>query len=185
MEVRKAIYHIFKKHGMGEKFTAQEPLFVWDEVSGKSVGNFTQPLLVKGQTLHVGVPNHAVQHELNMLKEKYIHKMNRKLGREELKDIKFKVTDTSRGDMEPDRGPEVDEIPLTEKEEAQIKSILSDLEQGRLKESFDRFFSKLKRIEKTREKLGWKRCKRCGVYHKDENPVCPSCCFELSGYHSR
>lgn len=181
MEVRKAIYHIFKKHGMGEKFRSQEPLFIWGEVSGETVGNFTQPLLVKSQILHVRVPNHAIQHELTMLKEKYIEKINRKLGREELKDIKFKVGDIDGEDMDSDQELVVGEITLTEKEEAELEHLLSDLEEGPLKESFTSFLRKLKRMEKTREKLGWKRCERCGVYHNSKNPVCPSCRFELSG----
>ncbi len=181
MEARKAIYHIFKKHGMGEKFRSQEPLFIWDEVSGETVGNFTQPLLVKNRVLVVRVPNHAIQHELTLLKEKYIEKINHKLDREELKDIKFKVGDINGEDMNSDPELAIDEIKLTEKEEAELERMVSDLEEGQLKDSFTHFLRKLKRMEKTRGRLGWKRCKRCGVYHKDENPLCPSCRLELSG----
>lgn len=181
MEVRKAIYYIFKKHGMGEKFRSQEPLFIWNEVSGETVSGFTQPLLVKNRVLLVRVPNHAIQHELTLLKEKYIEKINHKLAREELKDIRFTVGDINREDINSDPELAVDAIKLTEKEKAELERMVSGLEDEQLKESFTHFLRKLKKIEKTRKKLGWEKCERCGVYHKDENSLCPSCRLELFG----
>lgn len=180
MEMRKSLKRIFKRHGMGKEYLRQEPLFLWEKVSGETIGGVTSPLQVKNHILYVQVPNHAMQHELNMLKEGYIERINERLGRDELKDIKFKVGYSNGSETDSsDKKLNLDEISLSYQETAELNEILDELEEGRLKETFLRLFAGFKKVEKAREKLGWARCERCGVYHKSDGSVCPACKLEL------
>lgn len=164
---------------MGEEFRLQEPLFIWEEVSGKTIGNITKPLQVKNRILYVQVPNHTIQHELTLLREGYIEKINQKLGRDELKDIKFKVGYTTDDRSDYDNKTDLANIHLSDREKEELNDIVGGLGHDSLKESLLGFFTQFKKMEKARERLGWDRCERCGVYHKSGGAICPACESEL------
>ncbi|NIS76030.1 MAG: DUF721 domain-containing protein [Deltaproteobacteria bacterium] len=66
----------------------------WEEIAGEGLINLVKPESFRFGTLHLSVSNHSWAQELQLLKPQFLKKVNGILGKEAVKDIRFKV----RGD---------------------------------------------------------------------------------------
>ncbi|RMF54625.1 MAG: DUF721 domain-containing protein [Calditrichaeota bacterium] len=84
-----AIFKLFKALGMKERFEENMALFYWDSTVGKEIARHTEPMKVNQGILFVKVDNDAWRNELTFLKHEIIQKLNEKLGKKTIEEIKF------------------------------------------------------------------------------------------------
>ena len=60
---------------------------VWQTLMGNGVNNYTQDVLLKGDTLYVSLTSSVLREELSYGKEKIIAMLNEELGKELIKKI--------------------------------------------------------------------------------------------------
>ncbi|MBW1615041.1 MAG: DUF721 domain-containing protein [Deltaproteobacteria bacterium] len=64
---------------------------VWEEALGDFMSSQTKPAAFKGGLLIVNVDNPAMMQQLHFLKKEVISKLNKAMGENVIKDIKFKA----------------------------------------------------------------------------------------------
>ena len=178
IQIRNILRQIFTSHGLAEEFREQEPLFLWEEAVGEQVARLTVPLRVREGTIFVEVQSHVIAQELSMLKEGYIRKINNLLGEERVRDIRFRVGAGGVLRQREEEAIRLEEVPLSAEEQEEIEHLVSDVEDGRLREALRRFFITERRIERLREERGFHRCPRCGVLHSGNGELCFYCQLE-------
>ncbi len=167
-----SIEKIFRKHGLAEQYREQEPALLWERVVGARIARMTQPIWVHDGVLLVAVPNHIVQHEFSLIREEFKKKLNTVLRAERVKEIRFRVESFPR----PRQLVQLAQIDLTPTEEQEIEQLVSTVEEDKLRTSLAHFMQTVKRLEKARQKLGWKPCPQCGALC--ERDFCPLCTKE-------
>lgn len=167
-----SIEKIFRKHGLAEQYREQEPALLWERVVGARIARMTQAIWVHDGVLLVAVPNHIVQHEFSLMREEFKKKLNTVLRAERVKEIRFRVESFPR----PRQLVQLAQIDLTPTEEQEIEQLVSTVGEDKLRTSLARFMQTVKRLEKARQKLGWKPCPQCGVLC--EQDCCPLCTEE-------
>lgn len=173
----KILERLFERHGLSKEYKEQRPLFVWRQIVGPVIERLTCPLWVMNGVLHVEAATHVVAHELSLMKADFIKRINEALGEACLSDIKFKVRAEARGEKNGSRIG-LAEAPLLDEEREQIQKIAADIKDDRLREALEHLLSTLKKLEKARQRLGWRRCVRCGVFHDGEGALCFNCEYE-------
>lgn len=167
---------LFERHGLLDEYKEQKPVFVWRQIVGPVIERLTDPLWVMNGVLYVEAATHVVAHELSLMKTDFIKRINEALGEPCINDIKFKVRDQAREEKN-DSQIDLTEVLLLDDEREQIKKTIA-IEDAQLREALERLLSMLKKLEKARQRLGWKPCSRCGVFHDGEGSLCFNCSYE-------
>lgn len=68
----------------------------YDSIVGEKLAKISKPTFIQNNTLFIGVENHIWLHQLHFLKPDLIDKINSKLPRPLVKDIRFKVCDIKK-----------------------------------------------------------------------------------------
>ena len=63
----------------------------WDNIAGEKLTNLVRPESFRYGTLHLSVSNHSWAQELQLLKPQFMKKVNGVLGKDAVKDIRFRV----------------------------------------------------------------------------------------------
>lgn len=63
----------------------------WDQIAGEGLLHLVQPESFRYGTLYLSVSNHSWAQELQLQKPLFLKKINDLLGKEAVKDIRFKV----------------------------------------------------------------------------------------------
>lgn len=162
---------LFRKYGLAEQFREQEPALLWKHIVGPWVARLTEPIWVHDGVLFVAVPSHAAQHEFNLMREEFKRKLNQ--GAERVREIRFRVENFPR----PSPSLSLAQIQLTPEEEKEIEQVVSLVEESDLREALERLMKTAKKLERARQKLGWKPCSKCGLLC--EGNFCPLCAEEV------
>ena len=88
-ELKIAINTFLKKAGLEKGVSQNKALLVWKEVVGDSVSQNTKPEKVESGTLYIKTSNSTWRQELVFKKTDIIKKLNNKLGKNTIKEIKF------------------------------------------------------------------------------------------------
>ena len=64
---------------------------IWEEALGDFISSHTKPEAFKNGLLIVNVDNPAMMQQLHFLKKEVISKLNKAIGKDEIKNIKFKA----------------------------------------------------------------------------------------------
>lgn len=167
------IEKIFRRHGLGEAYRAQEPALVWPKVVGARIAAITEPLYVQNGVLVVAVPSHVFQHEFHLLRAEFRKKLNEHFGEERVRDVRFVVESKPKG--EPPFS--LSQIPLLPQEEREIEQLAAEIESAELREDLKRLMRIAKRLERARRERGWRPCPRCHALC--EHDFCPLCAKEI------
>ena len=114
---------------------------VWDQAVGETVAQQAQPTFVRGGTLFVKCSSSAWMQELQFMKGTICKELNRLVGREAVKDIKFQMGTIAR----PAHGepPATDqEVTLDDAERARIDEALRPLQDSETREIVRRIMIK-------------------------------------------
>ena len=87
--IKQAIKILLKKTGLEGGVKQQEVINVWEEVVGDKVSQNTSPEKVESGTLYIKTSNPTWRQELVFKKSDIIKKLNNKLGKNTIKEIKF------------------------------------------------------------------------------------------------
>ena len=88
-ELKSAINTFLKKVGLEKGVSQNKALLVWKEVVGEKVSQNTTPEKVESGTLYIKTSNSTWRQELVFKKTDIIKKLNNKLGKNTIKEIKF------------------------------------------------------------------------------------------------
>ena len=88
-ELKSAINEFLKKAGLERGVSQNKSLLVWKEVVGDKVSQNTVPEKVESGTLYIKTSNPTWRQELVFKKNDIIKKLNNKLGKNTIKEIKF------------------------------------------------------------------------------------------------
>jgi predicted nucleic acid-binding Zn ribbon protein len=84
-----AIYNFFRSIGAGERFRQNLAIAFWDAVVGDLIAKQTEPVEVRNGVLIVRVADPVWRQEMLFRKFEFIEKLNEKIGKKAIKDIKF------------------------------------------------------------------------------------------------
>ena len=90
MQALKTAIKIFlKKSGLDKGVKQNTALLIWDEVVGEKIAENTSAEKVEHGTLTIKVDNSSWRQELVFKKKEIIEKLNGKLGKKTIKEIRF------------------------------------------------------------------------------------------------
>lgn len=87
VNIRVVIEAFLKEQGLEDKMSENRLLNSWEELLGKTIAKSTRNLYIKDKILFVNLRSSIVRHELLMIKEDLINKLNEKAGRKLIRDI--------------------------------------------------------------------------------------------------
>ena len=88
-QLKTAIKTFLRKSGLEKGVKQNTALLIWDEVVGENIAENTSPEKVEHGTLLVRVENSSWRQELVFKKKEIIDKLNNKIGKKTIKDIRF------------------------------------------------------------------------------------------------
>ena len=88
-QLKTAIKIFLRKSGLEKGVKQNTALLLWDEVVGENIAENTNPEKVEHGTLLVTVENSSWRQELVFKKKEIIVKLNNKIGKKTIKDIRF------------------------------------------------------------------------------------------------
>ena len=87
--LKKAIKTAINKAGIENALKQESAVFLWKEVVGRKVSKVAKAEKVDKGTLIVKTDSSVWRQELQMQKEQLIEKINKKIGSEAIKEIRF------------------------------------------------------------------------------------------------
>lgn len=81
----------FLEEKMGEALKEYDAVKLWPEAAGPEIAKRCVALGIKSGILYICVPTHVWSTELSALKKTLMRKLNERLGRDVVKDIKCQV----------------------------------------------------------------------------------------------
>jgi len=87
--IKNIILDIFNKPGVKEKFNENLAIAYWDSVVGREISRHTDPQKVVAGTIFVKVDDATWRNELTFFKNEIIQKLNQKIGKKVINEIKF------------------------------------------------------------------------------------------------
>ena len=88
--IQTAIQNFLKKSGLNSGVEQQRALKLWGEIVGESISKNTEPMSVKNGTLVIKTTNPVWKQELQIQKSEIIKKLNYRLKKNIIKEIRFK-----------------------------------------------------------------------------------------------
>lgn len=82
---------VIKELGLEKGIKEQRAVELWRKVVGKTIGEKTKPLSITQGVLRIKVKDNIWKQELYFLKEELKEKLNRALGEDMVKNIKFSL----------------------------------------------------------------------------------------------
>ena len=175
----------------GGKRRAEElgTLELWAEVVGKEIAEATRAERLRDGILFVVTKSSVWTHELTFFKEQAIQRLNDRLGRPLVRDIRFKtgpllaspprlitphLPDAPAAVPAPSE-TDAEEALLTERSRAQVEQAISAIKDERIKERTRQVLVREAHRREQKQRQGWKECPRCGTLHPESHRLCPLC----------
>ena len=150
-------------------------LIIWPEIVGAYVAPNTAAVGIKRGVLFVRTASSAWMTELNVgYKRAYIDQLNRRLGDDVVKDIRFlppplPVPEAEPGSREQGLAPQ----PLTLEDEALIDEVSAVVEAPELRLRLRRLMRRDLALRRARLQAGWQPCPQCHVLTRDGGACTP------------
>ena len=87
--IASALKNLIKSNGLQKGLDQQRAIELWPETVGENINNNTEPVSVKHGILFVKTKNSAWSQELQLQKPQILEKLNKKLNKKIIKDIRF------------------------------------------------------------------------------------------------
>ena len=88
--IQVAIQNFLKKSGLNSGVEQQEALKIWGETVGNKISKNTEPKSVKNGILVIKTTNSVWKQELQIQKTEIIKRLNKRLKKNIIKEIRFK-----------------------------------------------------------------------------------------------
>ena len=142
----------FKNLGIETKFAQQQIMDQWDDIAGEKIGSVSAPEYFKFRTLFVKVLDPVWLQQLVFLEDKIKEKINKRINRELVQKIYFKVGEFSeKKAKKPKENNSVNFLDFTDlKDEKEVEIALKDINDHELKMVLKRVLMKCSGVVKTR-----------------------------------
>ncbi len=87
LKIEEIIQMLIKEQGLEDRLSESRLINGWNELLGKNVSRATQDLYIRNGVLYVHLTSSVIRHELMMIKNDILKKLNEKAGREVISDI--------------------------------------------------------------------------------------------------
>ena len=87
--LKKAIKNVVRESGIDKALKQESAVFLWEEVVGKTVSAVTEAKKVENGVLLIQTQSPTWRQELYMQKKQIINKINKKIGSNTIKEIRF------------------------------------------------------------------------------------------------
>ncbi|MBW3623455.1 MAG: DUF721 domain-containing protein [Armatimonadetes bacterium] len=174
-----------KQAGGTRRAEEQACIGLWAETMGEGIAEATRAEKFRDGILFVITKSSVWTHELTFYKENAIRLLNERLGRELIRDIRFRVgsleppkvklvrPETERTERVP--SPEPMETMLTERARAQVEQALAAIQNEQIRERTRRVLVREAHRREQKKRQGWRECERCGTLHPESHRMCPLC----------
>jgi predicted nucleic acid-binding Zn ribbon protein len=88
-QLKSAINHFLKNNGLIKGVNQQNAILIWEEIVGKTIASNTTAETVEHGILTVKTTSPAWRQELVFKKQDIIEKLNAKLGKKTIREIRF------------------------------------------------------------------------------------------------
>ncbi len=178
--VRDDLEDLLDKLGLLQKVKGFYPVVKWDNIVGVELAKYTKPLKYEDGTLLIGVSSPLFKRELEGMQKELISIIAEKSGGETpIKRLSFKVLSIEKKSKKKisQYGPmENVAVELDENDYKWVDDLVARFKGDEiLKKSYRRVLIAYKLSEKKMEKLGYKRCEKCGALFNGHGKLCPVC----------
>ena len=87
--LKKIIRNVVKESGIDSALKQESAVFLWEEIVGKTVSAVTEAKKVENGVLLIQTQSPTWRQELYMQKKQIINKINKKIGSNTIKEIRF------------------------------------------------------------------------------------------------
>jgi len=177
-----ALRDAIERSGFARTLEERGCLSLWPQVVGEDVARATLAERFRDGVIYVRVRSSVWACELAFFREGFIREINERLGRELVRDIRFRVGEIPTPAPPPDQHPQpthteeeacLDAASMARVEEA-ASAIKSDALRARVRSILIREQARrAKRLEQ-----GWRTCPSCGATHHNDVDLCPLCALK-------
>ncbi len=136
-KIKNILVDTLKRKKFYKKISENLVIVYWKEIVGDELIRYTNPSYIKNGILFVDVTNSMWAHHLTFLKQDIINKINKKIKKNIVKDIRFRCgsfsPDNSVSDEETEVDINVDNISINEHEITLIDSYVSEIPDDTIK----------------------------------------------------
>ena len=87
--IASALKNLIKSNGLQKGLDQQRAVDLWPEVVGETINKNSEPVSVENGVLSIKTKNSAWSQELQLQKPQILEKLNKKLDKKIIKDIRF------------------------------------------------------------------------------------------------
>jgi len=127
---------VLKAQGLEGRLSEYRVFGQWEKAVGKVVARHAQPQALRGKKLSLVVDSPAWMQQLSLLKPEIIGKVNRCLGREEVKDIVLKLGEVASLDSAHEEVPV--RVSLNAEDRALIEQCVRELNDPDIRDAMRR-----------------------------------------------
>ena len=140
---------VIQVYGYDSKISEARVFLVWEDIVGQFIAENTQPSSLAEGKFRVWVKNSVLLAELHLLSRNLIDKINSKIGKSVVRELRFQLKQfsCSRQENQPQKvaktNCQVGAIGLDQEISRKINSVIQDVEDAELKRVLRRVFEKM------------------------------------------
>ncbi|MEJ2470866.1 MAG: DUF721 domain-containing protein [Desulfuromonadales bacterium] len=135
--------------GLDQRVEQYQALIVWNDVVGPQIAAHTRPTRIRDGVLDVNVDHPAWMQQLQLMKPKILHQLNKAIGKSQLKDIYLKRGTIKAQTATPTAPPPAwKAVRLDEQEKRQVTELISTIDDPELRVEMENFLQKQMRLIK-------------------------------------
>lgn len=146
-----------RRLGLEKRIKECAILSFWNEAVGESIASHTRPIKVYDGRMTVLVESPSWTQELTFLKNRIMERLNKRMGKEVIKDIYFKIGNIERPLQEEKPASststvDLERVKLDQEKRRKIEESLKKIEDPEIKEILKNFLTKEAKYETVRDK---------------------------------
>jgi len=87
LNISEIISSLLKQQGLEDKLYENRLMNSWEELLGKSIGRATRHMYIKDRVLFVHISSSVVKHEIMMIRDALVVRLNEKAGKDVIEKI--------------------------------------------------------------------------------------------------
>lgn len=160
VRVNEAIESSLRRFGIVRKVRRSQAVHIWDDIVGPTTAKVSAAVTCRDGVLFVEVKNSVWAAELSLMKRDIIRRLNQRLGRGTIKDIRFRATGRSfhQSKTKPDKNKHrtdsaIRKQALSSCEITKLKESALDIRDPELQSAFVRFAITVEETRPLRDSL--------------------------------
>lgn len=163
------------KLGIDEKIREKRVLDLWSEINGSEIIKHTEAKYINQGVLFVAVDSPVWAHQLVFMKREFINKINSKIGKKTVEDIRFQSGKVFISKPKEKEDIDYKSIELDDLEVQEISDIANCISDSELKQKFSNLLEAETKIKKWKEINEWTPCPECSVLIAPNESKCVIC----------